>query len=217
MVDPIVAGDRDAMTTVPLSPTLRRPPGLATANLAAKVMLAALVAHAATHPDLPQYTDKAMGYRLVAYPLVALAVPLWWSLRGRGRYPHVIDLCLTAPFLFDTAGNAANLYDTISWWDDAMHVATWVPWVMAFGLVVARRVPQPWVVGGLVVGFGAVTHIGWEIAEYLTFVQDHPGEAMSAYRDTIGDLALSLVGSVVGALAVIALDPTAARPVEVER
>jgi hypothetical protein len=31
------------------------------------------------------------------------------------------------PFLFDTAGNAANLYDTVSWWDDAMHVATWIP------------------------------------------------------------------------------------------
>lgn len=158
-----------------------------------------------------------MGYRLVAFPLVVLAVPLWWSLRGRDRYPHAIDLCLTAPFLFDTAGNTANLYDTAGWWDDAMHVATWVPWVMAFGLVAARRVAQPWVLAGLVVGFSAVTHIGWEIAEYLTFVQDHPTEAMSAYRDTIGDLGLSLVGSAVGALAVIALAPTTVRPGEVDR
>ena len=58
---------------------------------------------------------------------------------------------------------------------------------------------------GLVVGFGAVTHIAWELGEYLTFVQDHPTEATSAYRDTIGDLALSLVGSIVGALAVSAI------------
>jgi hypothetical protein len=50
-----------------------------------------------------------------------------------------------------------------------------------------------------------VTHIGWELGEYLTFVHDHPTEAMSAYRDTVGDLALSLVGSVVGALAVVAI------------
>jgi hypothetical protein len=58
---------------------------------------------------------------------------------------------------------------------------------------------------GLVVGFGAVTHTGWELGEYVTFVQDHPTEAMSAYRDTIGDLALSIVGSVLGALAVVAI------------
>jgi hypothetical protein len=66
-----------------------------------------------------------MGYRLVGYPLVALAVPVWWALRGRRRYPHAADLCLTAPFLLDTAGNTANLYDSVWWWDDAMHVATW--------------------------------------------------------------------------------------------
>ena len=50
-----------------------------------------------------------------------------------------------------------------------------------------------------------MTHIGWELGEYVTFVQDHPTEAMSAYRDTIGDLALSIVGSVLGALAVVGI------------
>ncbi len=47
---------------------------------------------------------------------------------------------------------------------------------------------------GLTTGFGAVTHILWEIAEYLTFVADNPTESASAYRDTIGDLVASLTG-----------------------
>jgi hypothetical protein len=205
MVAPIAGRDGLGMTTMSSTATSPRPAVVAAGNEAAKAVLAALLAHAAVHPDLPQYADKAMGYRLLVYPPAALAVPSWWALRGRGRYPHAVDLCLTAPFLLDTAGNSANLYDSVWWWDDAMHVATWVPWVMAFGFVVAPRVPQRWVVVGLVVGFGAVTHTGWELGEYVTFVQDHPTEAMSAYRDTIGDLALSIVGSVLGALAVVAI------------
>mgnify|MGYP003542540337 CR=1 FL=1 len=205
MVASIAGRDGLGMTTISSTATSPRPAVVAAGNVAAKAVLAALLAHAAVHPDLPQYADKAMGYRFLVYPLAALAAPSWWALRGRGRYPHAVDLCLTAPFLLDTAGNSANLYDSVWWWDDAMHVATWVPWVMAFGFVVAPRVPQRWVVAGLVVGFGAVTHIGWELGEYVTFVQDHPSEAMSAYRDTIGDLALSIVGSVLGALAVVAI------------
>jgi hypothetical protein len=205
MVASIAGRDGLGMTTISSTATSPRPAVVAAGNVAAKAVLAALLAHAAVHPDLPQYADKAMGYRLLVYPLAALAVPSWWALRGRGRYPHAVDLCLTAPFLLDTAGNTANRYDSVWWWDDAMHVITWVPWVMAFGFVMAPRVPQRWVVAGLVVGFGAVTHIGWELGEYVTFVQDHPTEAMSAYRDTIGDLALSIVGSVLGALAVIAI------------
>ena len=54
---------------------------------------------------------------------------------------------------------------------------------------------------GLVLGFGAVTHILWELAEYLTFIRGGPEEA-TAYTDTLGDLTLSLTGSLIGALIV---------------
>jgi hypothetical protein len=43
------------------------------------------------------------------------------------------------PFLIDTAGNAANLYDTIDWWDDANHVVNWAILVLATRL--RRREP----------------------------------------------------------------------------
>jgi hypothetical protein len=55
------------------------------------------------------------------------------------------------------------------------------------------------------VGFGAVTHILWEFAEYVSFVQGNPSESSTAYRDTIGDLMASLAGSFLGAALVATL------------
>jgi hypothetical protein len=52
---------------------------------------------------------------------------------------------------------------------------------------------------GLMIGFGAVTAVLWEFAEYFTFIRDSP-EEQTAYEDTLGDLALGLTGSVEAAL-----------------
>ncbi len=181
---------------------------VAVADVAAKVLLAACLVHALLRPELPQYQEKAMEYRLVIYPLVAALVPLgWWRWsRRRGGaarpYPWLIDLCVTAPFLFDSAGNAWHLYDTLEGWDDLMHVVTWIPWVAGFGLLIAPRIPDRLLLGAVIVGFGSVTHVIWEIGEYLSFVQQNQAESLVAYRDTIGDLALSMVGTFVGATAV---------------
>jgi hypothetical protein len=56
----------------------------------------------------------------------------------------------------------------------------------------------------LVVGFGGVTAILWEIGEYFAFIRNSP-ELATAYRDTLGDLALGLSGSTVTAVAAVAL------------
>ena len=186
---------------------------LARVNGFAKVALIALLVHGVAYPDLEQYQGKGMGWRLVFYPLSALIVPLVWYFWTRstqrrstaGTYPHLIDVCVVAPFLIDTAGNAANFYDSITWWDDAMHVVTWIPWVMAVGLTL-RRLPLGRLnVAALTVGFGAVTHIIWEVLEYLTFVRNNPNESATAYDDTIGDLVASLCGSFIGAIIVATL------------
>jgi len=179
---------------------------LAPLNLTAKVALVALLLHAVAFPDLPQYAGKGIGTRLATYPISAVLVPIVWfahrALRAGSRthrYPHAIDLCVVAPFLIDTAGNAANPYDTVDWWDDLMHFVTWIPWVVAFGFVL-RYLPLGRLnTFGLTVGFGAVTHIIWEILEYFAFIRGNPNELATAYRDTIGDLGLSLTGSFTGA------------------
>lgn len=176
---------------------------LAWLNVGAKVLLVLLLLHAVAFPDLPQYDGKGIGARLFTYPLGGLVVPAAWFLglrRRLPRYPHLIDLCCIAPFTIDTAGNTANLYNTVGWWDDLMHFVTWIPWVLAFGLAI-REVPglARWAVFGLTAGFGAVTHIIWELLEYVAFIRDNPDELRNAYEDTLGDLALSLCGSLTGA------------------
>ncbi len=177
---------------------------LRVANLTGKALLIALLAHGVLRPDLPQYQGKAMDVRLLAFGLSVALVPLVWALLGRRRaglgYPHAADLCVVLPFLMDTAGNALNLYDSVTWFDDAMHLLTWIPWVVAFGLLLhyAPALPR-WAHFAVVLGFGAVTHILWELGEYVTFIRDSP-ELATAYTDTLGDLIMSLTGSLVGAV-----------------
>jgi hypothetical protein len=55
----------------------------------------------------------------------------------------------------------------------------------------------------LVVGFGAITAILWEIGEYFAFIRNSP-ELATAYTDTLGDMALGLSGSVLTAAVVVA-------------
>jgi hypothetical protein len=48
------------------------------------------------------------------------------------------------------------------------------------------------------VGLGAAAAIVWEVLEYITFIPGSP-EAATAYQDTLDDLALGLLGSLIGA------------------
>jgi len=56
----------------------------------------------------------------------------------------------------------------------------------------------------IALGFGAVTAILWEFAEYFTFIRNSP-ELETAYTDTLGDLALGLSGSALAAAVTYAL------------
>ena len=117
-------------------------------------------------------------------------------------YPYALDILLVLPFLIDVVGNAANLYDSISWWDDLNHFVNWAILTSAFGQLLIRLRLERWVAAGLAVGFGAVTAVLWEFAEYFTFIRNSP-ELRTAYTDTLGDLALGLSGSVVAAVLMV--------------
>ncbi len=183
------------------------PPALPAAfwlNLAVKAALVALLLLAVVRPDLPQFEGKGMMARVLTYPLAAIVVPVGWWLVGwyRGRppaYPYALDVLLVLPFLIDTAGNAANLYDTIDWWDDLNHFLNWGILVAAFGQFLVRLRLGRTTTAALATGFGAVTAILWEFAEYVTFIR-HSSELETAYTDTLGDLTLGLTGSVAAAL-----------------
>jgi hypothetical protein len=172
-------------------------------DLAVKIALVALLLFGA-FSGLERFEGKAFGGRALAYPVATLIVPVgWWLVaRRRGRrpdYPYVLDILLVLPFLIDTVGNALDLYDTIDWWDDANHFVNWGILTLAFGELLLRLPLGRWNTFALAVGFGAVTAVLWEFAEYITFIRNSD-ELETAYTDTLGDLALGLSGSVVAAI-----------------
>jgi hypothetical protein len=173
-------------------------------DLAVKLSLVLLLAFGA-FSGLERFAGKAFGWRLVGYSIAALIVPAIWAARGRHPpYPWVADTLFVLPFLIDTLGNALNLYDTIDWWDDANQ---FVNWALLGGAVAAalRRIDVKRAeLFSLVVGFGGVTAILWELGEYFAFIRNSP-ELATAYTDTLGDLALGLSGATLtAAIAVIA-------------
>jgi len=155
-----------------------------------------------------------MTGRAIGYPLATLVVPVVWfvlSRRRHVRYPVAVDILVILPFLIDMAGNAANLYDTVSWWDDLNHFVNWAILAGAMGVLLLSTSLGRWPIFGLAVGFGATTAILWELLEYVTFIRHSP-ELKTAYHDTLGDLALGLTGSALAAAAVAMLGRHA-RPV----
>ncbi len=189
-------------TTVPATDQPGRPKYGA---LAAKAALFLLLLTALVWPDLSGIKGKASTARLVVYPLGALVLPLWWFAYGRAKsklhrtFPWTADLLITLPWLIDLLGNRLNLFDTISWWDDAMHFILWA--LLTAGVLIA------FVPGGLTrgltafvaLGFGATAAVIWEIGEYVAFVRHSP-ELQTAYTDTLGDLTLGTLGALLAGL-----------------
>src|SRR5262245_12043926 len=174
-----------------------RRPWLFWVDVVVKAALIGLLLLAVILPDLPQFEGKAMLGRAIGYPVAVFVVPVvWWFLNRRRpvAYPYDVDVLITLPFLIDVAGNALDLYDSIEWWDDANHFVNWALLSLGFGLLLTRLPLERAVVGGLTVGFGAVTAILWEYLEYVTFIRNSP-ELETAYTDTLLDLALGLSGS----------------------
>jgi hypothetical protein len=170
-------------------------------DVAVKAATVGLLAYALINPDLPQFQGKAFAGRAIAYPIALLLVPLGWWLFGRRRiqFPVASDILFGLPFLIDVAGNAANLYDTIEWWDDANHFVNWALQTAAVGLVL-RYAPWSWRVrAAMGFAYAVTAAVLWEFAEYVTFVPNSP-EAASAYADTLGDIALGMLGGLLAAV-----------------
>jgi hypothetical protein len=181
-----------------------KPPRVSGAWLALDVLVKlatiALLAWAIVSPDLPQFQGKAFTGRAVAYPIALLATPVAWWLFARRRiqFPVIPDMLIGLPFLIDVLGNALNLYDTIDIWDDLNHLGNWALHTAAIGLLLRYGPWGRWTRVALAFCWAVTTAILWEFAEFATFVQNSP-EAVTAYADTLGDLALGMIGGLVAA------------------
>lgn len=173
-----------------------RLPRSAWVDVGVKAAFVLLVAYGAFSGG-DQFEGKGFGWRLVAAPLIVLIVPALWALRGRPRqYPWTADALLTAPWLVDVLGNVFDLYDTVSWWDDANHLVNWALLCGGLGLLVLRVRLGALTSAALVVGFGAFLAVVWELGEYAAFIHDNTDELDTAYTDTLGDELLGTIGAI---------------------
>lgn len=152
--------------------------------------------------SLPQFEGKGFGARLLAYPIMMWAVPAVWALLRRRR-PRSAPLpwdgfaLIMAPFLIDVTGNTLDLYDTLTWWDDANHFFNWLLLSAGVGILLLRaRITPRWALGVLIAGIGALLAIGWELGEWYTFIR-HGTELDTAYEDTLFDEVLGSLGAAV--------------------
>ena len=182
------------------------------ADAAIKLATVGLLVWAVLSPDLPQFQGKAFTGRAIAYPIALLILPVGWWLLGRRRiaFPVAADILFGLPFLIDVAGNALNLYDTIEWWDDANHLVNWALHTSAVGLLLRYGEWTPATRIALAFGYAVTSAVVWELAEFVTFVPNSP-EAATAYADTLLDLALGMVGGLVGAIVTSRLPPLGGR------
>jgi len=179
----------------------RVPRGWLSLDVLVKVATVALLAWAVASPDLPQFQGKAFTGRAIAYPIALLALPVAWRLFARRSIPYPVlpDILIGLPFLIDVVGNALNLYDSIDAWDDLNHLVNWALHTAAIGLLLRYGTWGFWTRVALALCWAVTTAVLWEFAEFATFVQNSP-EAATAYRDTLGDLALGMTGGLVAGL-----------------
>jgi hypothetical protein len=173
------------------------------ASISAKAALIFLLVLALVYPDSGHMRDKAAGLRAVGYPLLSFTVlALWWVFgKDRVSFPWLADLLITLTCFSDVLGNRMDLYDTVVWFDDWMHL-------MNTGLVVAAVLlltmhPSSSLASVIerALAFGATAAITWEIAEYFAFIS-RSTERRFAHADTLGDLGLGTCGALVAALVV---------------
>src|SRR3546814_7501335 len=76
------------------------------------------------NPEIGNMADKGAEARAIGYPLASFAIPAIWYLfwRDRASFPWLADLFVTITCFTDILGNRMDLYDTIVWFDDWMHL-----------------------------------------------------------------------------------------------
>jgi hypothetical protein len=167
-----------------------------------KVILLLAVVRIVIEPAWGNLEGKAPMARAIMYPLLAMAVPvLWATTRRHCCFPWLADLLFTLACFADILGNRLDLYDSIVWFDDWMHIMNTGLVSAAFVILTVRESATIREIAEVAVSFGLSASLGWELFEYATFLT-RSTEWTSAYSDTIGDLTLGWLGAVLAALAV---------------
>lgn len=151
---------------------------------------------------LDHLADKGMALRFPLFMLPTVVVPLASRWRRFSPYPAAADTLLVAPFLADTLANVAGFYDAFSATDDVVHALSGLLVVLAFHAWRFRRLGDGggsrgdwWLLGA---GIGALAIVGWEVTEWAVVEAGFDFGIPLTYGDTVGDLATSTSGGMVG-------------------
>lgn len=203
---PALGHYREHMTDSEMATRHVAPPVIRSLDLGAKALLIVLLATAILFPDMGNMKEKAAGLRAITYPLLAFTIPVLWFTfwRDRASFPWFADLLVTVTCFTDTLGNRMNLYDSVSWFDDWMHFTN--TGLLTAGVIVLTLHRRATLAATLerALAFGVSAAVGWEVAEYFAFISKS-SERQGAYTDTLGDLALGSIGTILAALVVHAL------------
>ncbi|MFA6575329.1 MAG: hypothetical protein WCS84_07895 [Nocardioides sp.] len=170
-------------------------------DVVAKVVLLLLLALVAVNPEWGNLEGKAPVTRAVTYPMFAFILPLVWAafLRTRRPFPWVADLLVTLACFSDILGNRLDLYDQITWFDDWMHFMDTGLVSAAVVILTLDHTATRAAVVERAIASGLTASLAWELFEYASFVT-RSSELTWAYADTLGDLTLGWLGSVLAAL-----------------
>ena len=187
--------DRRPALSVPQPPWLDR--ALEAVIVAAKAATIACAIDGFVNADTPRFRGKGIRARAFGYTACLFLVPvLWRVLPNRGRYPRGLDLAVTLPLLIDAAGNSVGLYDEAHL-DDVVHFLNAAIVSGVAGALFASRTDDPWQAAVAGTGAAIAGETFWEIGEYLAMKAGADGMGLT-YGDTIGDMADSALGAVVG-------------------
>lgn len=179
------------------------PLAVAGLDLVAKLLLVAFLILSVADPSWGHLDGKAPLARALTYPLFAFVVPIGWLLRRRrGTYPWLVDLMVTTTCFTDILGNRLDLYDSIVWFDDWMHfMNTGLLSAAVVMLTMSARATTVAVIVERAVASGMTMALAWEGFEYVSFMT-RSTELPTAYADTVVDLTLGWLGSVVAGLVI---------------
>ncbi|GAB2877110.1 hypothetical protein [Nocardioides pacificus] len=188
-----------------VSPAVRHPTPSAIQHLdvAAKALLVLLLVMATLNPELGNVEGKGAGFRTIGYSLLAFTVPVIWYLRWRERasFPWLADLLVTVTCFTDTLGNRMDLYDAVWWFDDWMHFMNTGLLAAAVLLLTLHNSATLGATLERALAFGVPAALAWEIAEFFAFISKS-SERAGAYVDTLADMTLGTIGTVVAAFVV---------------
>lgn len=183
------------------------PRGLVVLDIVLKTVLLWLVVRTAIDPSWGNLEGKAPMFRAITYPMLAAVLPVVWIVRSwRGLperpFPWLADVLVTATCFNDFLGNRLDLYDAVTWFDDAVHFVVNAALAAAVVLLWCTPATRLRDVLARAVAVTTTVSLAWEIWEYRAFIE-RIGERFSAHADTLGDLGLGWAGAVVGALLVV--------------